>query len=71
MIRTAGIAQTILFAATAMVLSETNTPQSAPQSAPPPKVFSQTGTMYDGNNANLQLPPEPNRYWGDLWAAPI
>jgi hypothetical protein len=23
----------------------------------------QTGTMYDGNNANLQLAPEQNGYW--------
>jgi hypothetical protein len=26
--------------------------------------------MYDGNNANLQLPPEQNAYWAQLWAEP-
>jgi len=26
--------------------------------------------MYDGNNANLQLPPEQNAYWVRLWAEP-
>jgi hypothetical protein len=26
--------------------------------------------MYDGNNANLQLPPEPNASWSQLWAEP-
>jgi hypothetical protein len=31
-------------------------------------VLGQTGTMYDGNNANLQLPPEQNAYWARLWA---
>jgi hypothetical protein len=24
--------------------------------------------MYDGNNANLQLPPEQNAFWAQLWA---
>lgn len=70
MIRAMGVAQTILFASTTIVLAQGN-PQSAPQGAPPPQVLSQTGTMYDGNNANLQLPAEPNKYWVDLWAAPV
>ena len=35
-----------------------------------PSVLGQTGTMYDGNNANLQLPPEQNEYWARLWAQP-
>jgi hypothetical protein len=26
--------------------------------------------MYDGNNINLQLPPEQNEYWARLWAQP-
>jgi hypothetical protein len=26
--------------------------------------------MYDGNNANLQLPPEQNAFWARLWAQP-
>ena len=42
----------------------------APQGAPHPAVIGQTGTMYDGNNANLQLPPEQNAYWARLWAEP-
>ena len=42
----------------------------ASQSAQHPTVIGQTGTMYDGNNANLQLPPEPNAYWARLWAEP-
>lgn len=71
MIRAMGIAQAMLFASATIVLGQGSDRQSAPQGAPPPQVLSQTGTMYDGNNANLQLPPEPNRYWVDLWAAPI
>jgi hypothetical protein len=71
MIRAIGIAQTILFASTTIVLAQGSTAQSAPQGASPPPVLGQTGTMYDGNNANLRLPAEPNKYWADLRAAPI
>jgi hypothetical protein len=42
----------------------------APQSAQHPTVIGPTGTMYDGNNANLQLPPKPDAYWAQLWAEP-
>lgn len=42
----------------------------APQGAQHPTVIGQTGTMYDGNNANLQLPSEQNAYWSRLWAEP-
>jgi hypothetical protein len=71
MTRAMGIAQTMLLASTTMVLAQGGNTPSAPQKAPPPQVLSETGTMYDGNNANLQLPAEPNRYWVDLWATPI
>ena len=43
---------------------------AAPQGAQRPTVIGQTGTMYDGNNANLQLPSEQNAYWSRLWAEP-
>jgi hypothetical protein len=71
MIKAIGIVSAILVATTTVALAEGNSTQSAPQGAHPAQVLGQTGTMYDGNNANLQLPPEPNRYWADLWAAPI
>ena len=71
MMRAMGIAQTILFASTTIVSAQGSNTQPPPQGAPPPQVLRQTGTMYDGNNANLQLPAEPNKYWVDLWAAPI
>ena len=71
MIRAMWVAQTMLLASTTFVLAQAGKTQSAPRDMPPPKVLSQTGTMYDGNNANLQLPAEPNRYWVELWAAPI
>ena len=66
MIRAMAIAQTILIASVTVVREQHN---NAGQQ--PPKVLSATGTMYDGNNANLQLPAEPNEYWVQLWAAPI
>ena len=31
-------------------------------------VVGQTGTMYDGNNAQLQLAPEPNAWYENRWA---
>jgi hypothetical protein len=70
-IREMRIAQTMLLASTTIVLAQGGNTPSAPQRPPPPQVISQTGTMYDGNNTNLQLPAEPNRYWANLWAAPI
>ena len=71
MIKATGIVSAILVATTTVVFAQGDSTPSAPPGAHPPQVLGQTGTMYDGDNANLQLPPEPNRYWADLWAAPI
>jgi hypothetical protein len=60
------IATMILLAAAVPALSQGGPPQN-PQH---PTVIGQTGTMYDGNNANLQLRPEPNAYWSRLWSEP-
>ena len=66
MIKPILIATMVLVAAAASALAQSGTPQGAQH----PTVLGQTGTMYDGNNANLQLPPEPNAYWARLWAEP-
>ena len=66
MVRATAIAQTILIASTAVGLA-----QQSNAGTKRPEMLSETGTMYDGNNANLQLPAEPNGYWERLWAAPI
>jgi hypothetical protein len=66
MIKQNAVATMILVAAAAPVLAQ----GGAPQGAQHPTVIGQTGTMYDGNNANLQLPPEQNAYWARLWAEP-
>jgi hypothetical protein len=71
MIRAIGILQMVLIASVTVALAQGNTTPSRPRRTPPPTVLGQTGTMYDGNNANLQLPTEANRYWTDLWSAPI
>ena len=71
MIRAMGLAQMMLFASATIVHGQGSKPQPPPPQGAPPQVLSQTGTMYDGNNANLQLPAEPDRYWVDRWAAPI
>ena len=70
MIKPIAIATTILVAAAVPALAQGGNPSPAPQSAQPPTVIGQTGTMYDGNNANLQLPSEQNAYWAWLWAEP-
>jgi hypothetical protein len=68
--RVIGIAPSILFASATIVLAQGSNTPSAPPAAPPPQVLGQTGTMYGGNNDNLKLPAEPNKYWVDLWAQP-
>ena len=70
MIKPIAIATMILVSAAMPALAQGGNPPPAPQAARPPTVIGQTGTMYDGNNANLQLPPEPNAYWARLWAEP-
>ena len=66
MIKATTVATMILVAAGVPALAQGGVPQSAQH----PTVIGQTGTMYDGNNANLQLPPEPDAYWAQLWAEP-
>jgi hypothetical protein len=66
MIRRIAVAAMILAAAAVPALAQ----GGPPQGSQPPPVLEQTGTMYDGNNANLRLPPEPNAYWSKLWAEP-
>jgi hypothetical protein len=64
------IATMILVSAAVSALAQGGNPPPAPQGARPPTVIGPTGTMYDGNNANLQLPSEQNEYWARLWAEP-
>jgi hypothetical protein len=66
MIKAIAIATIISLAAAVPVLAQGGNPPPAKQ----PTVIGQTGTMYDGNNANLQLPSEQNEYWARLWAEP-
>ena len=69
MIKPIAIATMMLIAAATSALAQGGSPP-APQGARPSTVIGPTGTMYDGNNANLQLPPEQNAYWERLWAEP-
>lgn len=71
MSRLIGIVSAILIASTAVVQAQGSRTQSVSRDVRPAHVLGQTGTMYDGDNAKLQLPSEPNGYWADLWAAPI
>ena len=62
MTRAIGIAQAILLGSTTIVLAQGG------NALAPSQLLGRTGTMHDGNNASLQLPLEPNRYWVGLWA---
>jgi hypothetical protein len=64
MIKPIAIAAATLFAAVQPALAQGGPPQGAQR----PSVLGQTGTMYDGNNANLQLPAEQNASYEDRWA---
>lgn len=70
MIKPIAIAAMILLAAATSAFAQGGNSPPAPQSAKAPTVIGQTGTMYDGNNANLQLPSDANAYWAHLWAEP-
>ena len=71
MIKTTGTVSAILIASATVVFAQGSGTQSTPQGVQPPQMLGQTGTMHDGNNARLQLPPEPNSYWANLWAASV
>jgi hypothetical protein len=70
MIKLIAVATMILVTAAMHVLAQGNHPPPEPHGPQRPTVIGQTGTMYDGNNAKLQLPPEQNEYWARLWAEP-
>ncbi len=70
MIKATAIATMMLIAAATSALAQGGNPSPAPQGARPPTAIGPTGTMYDGNNADLQLPPEQNAYSERLWAEP-
>ncbi len=70
MIKPIAIATMLLAAAAMPALAQGGNPPPVSQGAQRPAVIGQTGTMYDGNNANLQLPSDQNAYWGQLWAQP-
>lgn len=69
MIRSVATAVAILVATAIPALAQGGNPPT-PQGPRSPTVIGPTGTMYDGNNANLQLPAEQNAYWARLWAEP-
>ena len=58
----------MLVAAIGTAFAQGGNPPPAPSAQTP--VIGQTGTMYDGNNANLRLAPQQNTYWTQLWAQP-
>ena len=69
MIKSIGAVSMLLVAASVPALGQGANP-AAPESKsrPPSTVLGPTGTMYDGSNAELRLPPERNAYWAQLWA---
>jgi hypothetical protein len=70
MIRPIEIAAAILVFCAPPAFAQSSNPSPTHQGAQPSTVVGPTLTMYDGNNANLQLPAQPNAYWAGLWAQP-
>jgi hypothetical protein len=70
MIRVVAIVTLMFVAAAIPARAQGGSPPSAPQGAQPATVIGQTGTMYDGNNADLKMPSERHAYWVQLWAEP-
>lgn len=70
MIRPIALATAVLVATAIPALAQSGNPPATPREPQPSRVLGLTGTMYDGDNANLQLPSEQNAYWARLWAEP-
>jgi hypothetical protein len=70
MIRPIEIAAAILVCCAPPVFAQGGDAPPAPQNTQSSMVVGPTGTMYDGNNADLRLPPEQKAYWARLWAEP-
>jgi hypothetical protein len=66
--RSIGLRTMTLIATIGPAFAQGGNPPPAPSAQRP--VIGQTGTMYDGNNADLQLAPQQNAYWAQLWAQP-
>ncbi len=69
MIRTS-LAATIVLAAVTVHARAQSTAAAPPAatSARPVAVLGPTGTMYEGNNTGLQLPPESSSWYRETWA---
>ncbi|HUC72757.1 MAG TPA: hypothetical protein VMS01_16320 [Stellaceae bacterium] len=68
MFRAIAIASAVLVVPALHALAQPKGSPPAPRSAGAEVVLGQTGTMYDGDNARLRLPPEPNSWYGDASA---
>jgi hypothetical protein len=67
MTRSIAMATILLVGVVRCALAQGGNPSPAPTGGQP--VLGQTGTMHDGNNAQLQLAPERNPSWyEDRWA---
>ncbi|MBV9825659.1 MAG: hypothetical protein JO001_08290 [Alphaproteobacteria bacterium] len=64
MLRLLGIAMALTVAAKSWAQSSTPAPQNQSARA----VLGPSGTMYDGNNADLRLLPEPDPWFAEKWA---
>jgi hypothetical protein len=67
MIKPIAVATMIIVAGAMTARAQGGNPSPAPPAQGQP-VLGQTGTMYGGNNAQLQLPPERNVWYEDRWA---
>jgi hypothetical protein len=70
MIKPLALTTMMLFVSAGSSFAQGGNPPSAPPAQGQQPIIGQTGTMYDGNNANLQSAPQQNAYWAQLWAQP-
>jgi hypothetical protein len=68
MFRAIAIATAMLAVPALRALSQPNSSQPPSHGAAAAEVLGPTGTMYDGNNTRLRLPPEQNTWYEDAWA---
>lgn len=68
MLRVVVIAAAALITVAAPALAQANRPLPPSPGAGPAAVLGPTGTMYDGNNSQLQLPPEQDAWYKETFA---
>ncbi|MBV8738192.1 MAG: hypothetical protein JO007_13225 [Alphaproteobacteria bacterium] len=68
MLRVIAIATAALVTVAAPALAQANRPLPPSPGTGPAAILGPTGTMYDGNNSKLQVPPEQDAWYKETFA---